>query len=270
MTEEALPSTTLNCTQCGGVLQPDEGQTFITCPYCSSTIFIDKSKVVFHWYLAPTLDEGKARSSLARWMAGNQTVKDLDKKSRLVSTSFECFPPWYFKRMTLSGKEEIHLELAAATSVSEVRGLKLPAGDLRNYDDSLSSEAHPPSVPLETALSWLGERQISREEIVETALVHIPLFTMKYTFQGRVFTALVDAATGRVLANIFPEKAEIPYRLVGGVVAVTFLCLATIPMFGALVDGGAGFTLGMFVCAGLGTPLALVFMGVAAWVASKV
>ena len=58
-----------------------EGQVFVTCPFCSSTVYLDKSQVVFHWYLAPTLNESDAQGALRRWMAGNQTVKDLDQNS---------------------------------------------------------------------------------------------------------------------------------------------------------------------------------------------
>jgi DNA-directed RNA polymerase subunit RPC12/RpoP len=79
-------ATRLSCTQCGGELHPDEGQAFLTCPYCGSTVYVDKSQVVFHYYLASTLDEAKGRGFLARWMAGNQTVKDLDQKSRVVGS----------------------------------------------------------------------------------------------------------------------------------------------------------------------------------------
>ena len=63
----------LQCSQCGGKLNPEEGQIFLKCPYCDSTVYLDRSRVVLHWYLADTMDEEKARSTLARWMAGNQT-----------------------------------------------------------------------------------------------------------------------------------------------------------------------------------------------------
>src|SRR5512134_242450 len=96
MMETRLPSNMLLCTQCGGELHPDEGQIFITCPYCSSTVYLDKSRVVFHWYIAPTLDPDQARAALNRWMAGNQTVKDLDEKSQLTGQEFAYFPVWYF------------------------------------------------------------------------------------------------------------------------------------------------------------------------------
>lgn len=266
---DVTPQDTLNCTQCGGELHPDEGQIFLTCPYCSSTVYVDKSQVVFHWYLASTLDEGKAQSSLARWMGGNQTVKDLDRKSRLVETGFEYFPIWYFKRRRDNGGEEILIEPAAATSVSELRSLNLPAGDLRKYDPSLDKQAHDPTVPLSTALNWLQERGIAKEEISEQSLVHLPLYTIKYTYNGNTYTAVVEAGTGGVFANIYPEKAEAPYMVAGAATAVVFLCLALFPLAGALI-GASAFGISFLLCAGLGIIAAPLLFALAMWVAAKV
>ena len=95
--ETQLPANVLTCTQCGGELHPDEGQIFVTCPFCSSTVYIDKSRVVFHWYVAPTLDASQAQAALRRWMTGSQTVKDLDEKSQIGAPGFEYFPLWVFK-----------------------------------------------------------------------------------------------------------------------------------------------------------------------------
>ncbi|MBW8009964.1 MAG: hypothetical protein FVQ83_01810 [Chloroflexi bacterium] len=267
---ESTTVPTLNCTQCSGELHPDEGQIFLTCPFCNSTVFLDKSKVVFHWYLSPTLDASKAQSALARWMAGNQTVKDLDKKAHIEGHTFEYFPLWYFKHTTPDGKEEIIIQPAAATSVSELRNLNLPAGDLKKYNPSLDSEAYPPNVPLDAALGWLSdEKDVSKTEIAESAIVHVPLFTFKYNFKGRIYTSVVEAATGRVLANIFPEKAEAPYQMVAGIAAVPFLCLATFPVIGSLGGGEGAFT-GLAFCTVLGIPAAAILIAVAAWVAAKV
>ena len=65
------PTTTLTCTQCGGELHPDEGQVFVTCPFCGATVFVDRAQVVFHWYVAPTLDADQAAAALRRWMSGS-------------------------------------------------------------------------------------------------------------------------------------------------------------------------------------------------------
>jgi hypothetical protein len=259
----ALPINLLQCTQCGGELHPDEGQIFLTCPFCSSTVYLDKSQVVFHWYLASTLDEAKARQALFRWMAGNQTVKDLDKKSQLTGLTFQYFPLWYFKRRQPNGKEDILLEPAAAISVSELRSLKLPAGDLRKYESHLDAEAVPPSVPLEAALSWL-------EEIAERALVHIPLYAFKYRFNGTDYLALVEGGTGGVYANIYPAKAEAPYQTIAVVSALVFLCLATFPVIGIVVGGQASFMIGTAACGLGGLVAAPVLLGLAALVAAKI
>jgi DNA-directed RNA polymerase subunit RPC12/RpoP len=269
MSENPLASE-LRCTQCGGELHPDEGQIFITCPYCNSTVYLDKSQVVFHWHLAPTMDEIKARGSLARWMAGNQTVKDLDKKSQVSDQSFAYFPLWYFKFRSDEGQDEIRQFPAAATSVTEIRRINVPAGDLQKFDDSLGPQSQRPTVPLETALGWLAERGISREQISEMAIVHIPLYSFKYTYQENLYTAIVEAATGEVFANIFPAKSESPYRLIGVLAAAIFLCLATFPIIGALLNGVEGLGIGFLICVGLGLLVAPLLFGFAAWVAAKI
>src|SRR5436305_13917734 len=115
-----LPKDEIHCAQCGGVLNPDEGQVFLTCPYCGSAVFLDKSKVVFHWFLASTVTPQDAAAGLRRWMAGNQTVKDLDTKSKVTSSTFQYFPVWY-ARVRQNDKERIYLEPAAATSISEFK-----------------------------------------------------------------------------------------------------------------------------------------------------
>jgi predicted RNA-binding Zn-ribbon protein involved in translation (DUF1610 family) len=266
MTAQA-PENTLNCTQCGGELHPDEGQIFLTCPFCGATVYLDKSRVVFHWSVAPTLDEAQARGALFRWMSGSQTIKDLDKKSQVVSVSFRYFPLWYLK-WGEKGREEIGLQPAAATSITELAALNLPAGDLQKYTPALDPQSDEPTVPLESAIAWFRQKHAAAE-IRETALVHVPTFLFKYQHAGKIYTAVVDGASGNVLASVFPAKAEIPYRLVGGVSALVYLCLALIPLFGAF--GGSGSDVaGIGICIGLGLVAAPLLMVWAVWVASKV
>ncbi|MBL8056744.1 MAG: DUF1610 domain-containing protein [Anaerolineales bacterium] len=265
-----LPAAQLRCTQCGAELHPDEGQRFVTCPNCGSAVYVDKTRVVFHWALAPTVNADKARALLAQWMAGNQTVKDLDQKAQIVSQTFEYFPLWYFKRRGAGDREILDLEPAAATSVTELKHLQLPAGDLQKYDPTLDAQAVPPTVPLDAALRWVAQRGVPAVEITETALVHIPVYTLKYAYLNQTYTALVEAATGRTLANIFPAKAEAPYVLAGCVTGGVFLALALIPVIAALVGDESSFGLGLAICAGLGVLAAPFLFALAAWVAAKV
>src|SRR5512136_2956266 len=143
----ALPTTEFHCAQCGGTLHTDEGQLFLTCPYCGSAVYLDKSKVVFHWSLACTVTPEASAASLRRWMAGNQTVKDLDRKAQVVSQTFQYFPLWYF-RAGSADRETIYLEPAAAIAVNDLKKLPLPAGDLLRYDPALDNQSLAPDVSL--------------------------------------------------------------------------------------------------------------------------
>jgi len=261
------PATTLNCTQCGGELHPDEGQIFLVCPYCSATVYVDKRRVVFHWSVAPTLNTDQASAALFRWMSGSQTVKDLDKKSQITGRDFQYFPLWYFK-FGAGGKEETALQPAAATSVTELARLNIPAGDLLKYAPALDSQSQPPSVPLEAALGWFQQAH-PKGEVRETALVHVPIYVFKYAHKSQTYTAVVDAANGTVLANIFPAKDEMPFRLVGGVAAAVYLCIASVPVVGAL-SGSGGLETGLLICSGAGLVAAPFLVAWASWVASKV
>jgi len=268
--EPDLPTQTLTCSQCGGELHPDEGQIFLVCPYCGSTVYIDKSRVVFHWVLIPTLDQEKAKAELMRWMASNQTVKDLDRKATLTGVAFEYFPVWYFKRRQKDGRESIILQSAAATSTTEIKNLKLPAGDLQKYASSIDSQARLPTVPLEAAYTWLVQEGTPRNEIVEQSLVHIPVYTFKYGYQGNPYTAVVEAGTGSVFANIYPAKSELPYRTMGLITALIFLCLGVVPLIMTVGRGLEGTGLGLLFCLGLGVIFVPVLFAIAAAIAARV
>jgi DNA-directed RNA polymerase subunit RPC12/RpoP len=259
----------VKCPQCGGLLAPDEGQRFLVCPYCGSAVFLDKSRVVFHWQLRPTLDEGGAGAALRRWMAGNETVKDLDLRSRVTSVGFAYFPLWLV-RLGSDRAETVHLEPAAATSVSELKHLPLPAGDLVRYESAIDAQAVPPTVPVEAMLVWAEQTGLRRDQVSEVSLVHVPLYTFHYDYSGRSYVALVEGVSGKVFANIYPPKAEAPYRAVALAAAVTFLCLAALPLGGAAVEPRQGLGIGILACVALGLVAAPLLFAAAAWIAAKV
>ena len=251
--------TTLNCTQCGGELHPQEGEIFLTCPYCNSTIYLDKTQVVFHWQLTPTLDAQQSAGQLARWMSGSQTVKNLDKKAQVVGQTFQYFPVWFFKVMR-GDQELVMLQPAAATSVTELTRLNIPAGDLKPFAITSDTIATTPTVPLEAARQWLQQAQPGAQ-VREGALVHIPVYLFKYTYKNQTYTALVEAATGTVLANIYPAKAEAPYTIAAGLTVLVYMVLAMMPLGSPLLGGVA------LILALVAAPI-LFFVAVA--VASKV
>ncbi len=104
-------------------------------------------------------------------------------------------------------------EPAAPTPIPQVTELSIPAGRLEPYrPEEDDMQVIDVQVPLETAVGWLEQRQVG--EIHETALVRVPFWKCRYTFEGKTFHAAVDASTGQVLASVYPEKAESPFVLV--------------------------------------------------------
>lgn len=238
----------LACTQCGGALQPAEGEIFLACPYCRATIYLDKSRVVFHWAITPTVNDQAAQANLRRWMAGNETVKDLDRKATLVGQTFQYFPLWHIK-IAQAEREVVCLEPATATAITEIKRLIIPAGDLNPYQSELDAQAISPDIPYQSVIQRLEERNIKSAAVREAALVHMPIYTFKYAFEGRNYTAVVDGASGQVFANIFPAKWEVPYLAVGILAFIGYFLANLLVPAGYLVGGDGGALTGAALCA---------------------
>ena len=147
-------------------------------------------------------------------MAGNDTVKDLDRKSNILAVDAVTFPMWLF-RWRKGKRESVTVEPAAPTPISVLSDLSIPAGELDPYlGPEEGAEAVPIAIPLETARSWVEQRGVAADEVTEVALVEIPLWRASYEYSGDAFHAIVEGSTGGVLASVYPEKAESPYILV--------------------------------------------------------
>ena len=212
------------CTQCGGSVKLAEGARFAICPFCGSALYLDRSKVVFHFVISPTISQEEAQGKLRRWMAGNETVKDLDVHAAIVQQELIYFPMWRFVVSDPAGDREIS-EPASSFSISEIKTIPLSGGDLKFYSPAefQGITLKEPEVLLESAMHWLQNQQgIQREQIRETNLIHIPFCTFKYRFKDKVYQAVVDAISGRVLASVFPAKDEIPFIGIACMAAIAF------------------------------------------------
>jgi hypothetical protein len=216
---------TVACPQCGGENVLPSGTELLVCSFCGASIFVDRSQVVIHYRLPRLLDEGQAREALRRWMAGNDTVKDLDSLATLGAVQPASFPMWLFRLRGARG-ESVLVEPAAATPIGELADLDLPAGKLEPFGGGEAGvEATDVTVPLATAKNWLVSRAGTNAagDLAEQALVHVPLWRCAYQYAGKPYVALVEASTGRTFAAVFPAKAETPYIAVAALGFVLFL-----------------------------------------------
>jgi hypothetical protein len=213
-------ANTIRCPKCGAENPLPSGARLVRCAFCDAALYVDRGGAVAHYRLPRLLSLEDAAAALRRWMAGNETVKDLDSKATLGSVVPLSFPMWFF-RFDAGGHEETLVEPAAATPVPQLADLRVPAGQLLAYAPEAGVEETAASVPLETARGWLVQRGTSEPR--ETALVHLPLWRCEYAFAGKSWSALVDGSTGAVIASVFPAKAETPYRAMAAVGLVLFV-----------------------------------------------
>ena len=191
----------------------DPSTPFLNCGYCSSALYLDKSRVVFHFVVSPTIASEEALGKLRRWMAGNETVKDLDRLATVQNQELQYFPMWRFVVRDTAGEKEFS-EPASSSSIADLRRLPLSGGNLKFFS-STEFQGMPlkePDVLLESALQWLKtEKGPGQDQIKETNLIHVPFYKFKYQFAGSEYHAVVDGTSGRVLATVFPAKAELPF-----------------------------------------------------------
>ncbi len=259
----------LSCHQCAAPLPVQQGRQFVTCEFCGAENFVDKRSAVMHYAVLDTIGSPEAQAALRRWMGGNSTVKDLDQKAEITQTSFEMFPMWLVRTQT-KGQEQVLLEPAAALDVTELTELSIPAAALEPYDHTLDDQAIAVTVPVDTMKKWLLENQkIPASNITEISLVHLPIFRCKYSFEGRSFTAIVDASSSEVFANVYPSKWEAPYFAIGFLAFIIYFCAAFIPIVGYSA-GDIGLGLGILIYIVVAIVVAIPIFGVAAFISAKI
>jgi hypothetical protein len=213
----------VTCTQCGAAIEPRADERLLECPFCSTALVLDGSTTLFHEMMLPTIAVEQVAAHLRRFLAGDSTVADLDRRARLEEVSLEYFPFWAFTVATESG-EKVVLQPAAPSSLQGLQGLELPAGTTRPMtgDSAAGVPVVDPEVPAETAHEWLRSRLGEGVAVRRTVLYHLPMYRTPYSWQGRTYQAAVDAVSGKVFPADYPSKAESPFVLVAVLALLVF------------------------------------------------
>ena len=220
----------VSCTQCGGSVAVDPSTPFLNCNFCGSALYLDRSRVVFHYVVSPTIEMEEAKGKLRRWMAGNETVKDLDRLASIQNQELIYFPMWRFVVRDGAGDREFS-EPASSSSIADLRRLPLSGGNLTFFSPAQfkGMPLKEPDVLLDSASRWLqNEKGASPDNIKETNLIHVPFYIFKYQFSGQQYQAVIDGTSGRVLASVFPAKAELPFLGVAALSALILLIVGLI------------------------------------------
>ena len=148
------------------------------------------------------------------------------------------------------------MEPAGSTTLPGLHSLKVPAGDMKVFDnkfDTGGAELIKPDIEMSSYLSTLpGTAK-------EQALVYFPIWTIDYTFEQKRYQAVVSATSGEVFTAEFPTRTSASYLLVAIAGFVAFIAEG-------LIAAQSGM-LGLAVVMMLVTVLAV--FGIAYYVATR-
>ncbi|MCK5378727.1 MAG: hypothetical protein KAJ78_04950 [Acidobacteria bacterium] len=220
----------VKCSQCGAGIPVPADTGLLQCPFCDTALVVDAGDTLFRVVTPPTINASGAVDHLRRFMAGTQTVADLDAKARIGDPELLYFPFWAFRIATDAG-EQVVLEPAAPSSLQGMQKMTLPPGDTRSWTDDIGggTPVVQPEVPQNTARQWMVSR-LGDVQVLRTVLYHLPMFRFSYDYRGRSYRAAVDGVSGQVFPADFPAKAEAPF------VAVAALAIGVFSIEGLIVS----------------------------------
>jgi DNA-directed RNA polymerase subunit RPC12/RpoP len=244
----------VRCTQCGAEIPIEEDAGFIQCEYCGTHLFVEVDRTVQHYNFRPRMEAGSLASTIMRELSRLELTLPVE----ITRAELVYFPFWQItteqgRNVTIPG---------AITTIENLAGVTIPAGDLKFFDPENipSGKIIPPETLLDGALAQFKGLNL-RDEVKESALIHLPVFLVSYRYQDNSYEAAVDALSGNVYADEYPPlPIRDKDRFFGLMMLVTMLIFV---LEGVLIRG-FGFTILAYALTGV--PL---YFGIRALLKSK-
>ncbi len=227
----------VRCANCGARIPLQRDDAFLRCPFCDSTLYLDRAHTFVRLLLPPVLTEAQARRRLSEEMERREIPAQevLEAKGLLL--------PFWGRR----GGESLQAEAAFAPLPVALVEYELPsAGATVSPDEPPQGFSRLPCAE-NAAARW------KKEQGQGTALVlyEAPLFHVIFGSAQKPFEAYVDAVSGSVLmAESPPAMTEAISRSSMKALLVLFLIFsleamvipnAALSLVAAVITGVAAF-----------------------------
>lgn len=196
------------CSQCGAKITIEDGKRFITCPFCRSSLLVEKDRTFECFYLEHRRNDIWARAFLL------SQLKDagITDEPKGLTIEFSYFPIWH-----ITHSDGVSFaQPAAHTAHTEISSFRIPAGDLIYYDrekDDLGETAEP-TIPPEAATHWTKGDRDQIDGLTRLWLVYLPIYFFSFTIDGVRHKASIIGDSTRIYSDAVKEfsKEKSNYR----------------------------------------------------------
>jgi|GEM_PF-1812750 len=195
------------CSQCGAKITIEDGRRFITCPFCRSSLLVEKDRTFECFYLEHQRNDIWARAFLLSQL--RDAGVDADPKD--LTIQFSYFPIWH-----ITHSDGVSFtQPAAHTTHTEISSFRIPAGDLIYYDrekDDLGETAEPTILP-DAATHWTKGDRDQIDGLTRLWLVYLPIYFFSFSVDGTRHRASIIGDSTRVysdaLTHFTKEKTNV-------------------------------------------------------------
>jgi hypothetical protein len=224
------------CPYCGGAVEAREGESVVTCPYCGTAFTLSGGEVGEHLMGSVNYTPQQVFEIFKLWaVRAPEAPNDLPEKAELGEWRLD-FHPYYVYEVVGVFAGERAAAVVAVPANRALRGtalerLKMGLAGKVHFSWRLAERAGGRVVPVDVAPEEadraalpLAARQVAarlakrlgraaaggfeRLEKMERKLVHAPVYTCLYSYNGRAYRFLADASDSRILYAEVPVEAK--------------------------------------------------------------
>ncbi|MBN1573126.1 MAG: hypothetical protein JW984_08020 [Deltaproteobacteria bacterium] len=212
----------LTCSQCGAKIKIDQFKRFLTCPYCKSSLVVERDRTVECYVLRHGRNDIWVRGVIRGWFKRTGVEEDVEE----IRIDFKLFPVWH---ASFENGQTV-TQPAAKTLHTEISSVKIPAGDLKAFDrDTSLIEVMTPDVSHEAAAVWTTDTHDEKREVKRLWLVYLPIYFIDYRENGERHRASVVGESTKIYSDtkavVDPYKIPVKHLIFFTAAFATFLIL---------------------------------------------
>ena len=212
----------IRCASCSAEIALVRDEEFLVCPFCHSSLYLDRAHAFKTWTLKPAVSATGAVDRLAQELARREIPPVPTTRSEAILAPF-----WGIR-----GEAMQETVPAFSPVPALLQGYRLPSADALNFDESQTGAFAVLPCSESSSSKWEG-----REDISSFTLYQVPFYRLAFGAGAVSYSAWVDAVSGKVYMDQAPppRSEAISSRFLGilfGLFALFTAVAAFVPGFG--------------------------------------